>query len=202
MSEHKPSPPDGKRPRPADRKKNRPPRKITPEYLHNAGLHYLQRFSSSSENFRTVLLRKARRSCAHHPDQDYETCARMIDDLVRKFIDSGLLNDELYARGLAASLRRRGKSEKAIMAHGRNKGLDGALTRRHLDDIDHDREPSGPSAELEAALVHARRKKLGPFRGPKPPDARKELASMARAGFSYDTARKALALGNVSEEED
>ncbi len=47
---------------------------------------------------------------------------------------------------------------------------------------------------MAAALAHARRRRLGPCR---PPAARKsmrekDLASLARAGFAYDVARRVV----------
>src|SRR5687768_1034793 len=104
---------------PQDSKKTRgkkPPKKITETYLHNAGLYYLQRFSASSESFRRVMMRKVERSCRAHPEQDRAECARMVDELVRKFLGAGLLNDGQYAEAMVSTLRRRGLSSRAIQA--------------------------------------------------------------------------------------
>ncbi len=65
------------------KKREKPaPKKITESYLHNSGLYYLQRFSASSEHFRSVMMRKVKKSCMHHTDQDYDACAVMVDKLV------------------------------------------------------------------------------------------------------------------------
>jgi regulatory protein len=54
--------------------------------------------------------------------------------------------------------------------------------------------PDDPEAELAAAVAHARRRRLGPFRtvAADPARVQKELAGFARAGFSRDTALRAL----------
>ena len=52
-------------------------------------------------------------------------------------------------------------------------------------------------SELAAALVLARRRRIGPFRSGDAPDLagqRRELAVLARAGFPQDVARRALAM--------
>ncbi len=61
---------------------------------------------------------------------------------------------------------------------------------------------SGPGEpELAAALACARRRRLGPYR---PPPARKsmrqkDLASLARAGFAYDVARRVVEAETAEE---
>jgi regulatory protein len=179
--------------RAGQRKEKRPPKKITASYLHNSGLYYLQRFSSSSENFRQVMIRKARKSCMHHTDQSMEDCLELINALVEKFISAGLLDDESYTRGVVSSLRRQGKSRRAILAKLRSKGLSADLVSLKLEE--HDEEKSDIDAELRAALVFSRKKKIGPYKNDRKTEHEKMLASMARAGFSYETSRSVLEMG-------
>lgn len=170
------------------------PKKITETYLHNSGLYYLQRFSASTAHFKSVLMRKVKRSCLAHPDQDLEACRAMVEALAARFEASGLLNDTVYARGMADSLRRRGRSRKAITAKLTERGLRKDQIEAALETLRDESGVAESEAELAAALKFARRKRIGPFRaGEKDPALlRKDLAALARAGFSYDTARKAL----------
>ena len=168
------------------------PKKITETYLHNSGLYYLQRFAASSRHFHEVMRRKVKKSCIHYKEQDYAACVAMVDALTQKFIAAGLLNDELYAKGFVTSLRRRGKSKKAILGQMRNKGIDEALGISELRTLDQENHTDDSKAEFQAAIAHARKKRLGPFRKSGEPDIKKELSSMARAGFDYDTARRVL----------
>lgn len=150
------------------------------------------------------MMRKVKKSCMHHTEQDYDECAGMVDQLVEKFQESGLLNDGLYTRGAISTLRRQGKSKKLILAKLRAKGL-------KYDDIvqaidEHDQEKSlydnSVNPELKAALTHARKKRLGPFKKDSldktldeemaAKQYKKALSSMARAGFSYQTSLQAL----------
>lgn len=178
--------------------KQKQPRKISAKYLENAALYYLQRYASSAENLRRVLTRKVQKSCTFHkmpPEEFYP----VIDTLIRRYVSSGLLDDNLYARGRAASLRRQGLSKQAIAAKLQIKGLSRPQIDQALAEIDAEK---GEDAELQAALALARRKKIGRFRTT--PDAdqktrQKELAAMGRAGFSYETASRAL---DYTEEDD
>jgi regulatory protein len=167
------------------------PKKISETYLHNSGLYYLQRFAASSKHFQSVMLRKVKKSCAFHADQDYAACAAMVEALTAKFVAAGLIDDEVYAKGVITSLRRRGKSKKAILVKMREKGIEEPLGLGELRALDEEQHTSEVQAEHRAALAHARKKRLGPFRT-KEADPKKELSSMARAGFSYDTARRVL----------
>lgn len=176
------------------KKDKRPPKKITQSYLHNAGLYYLQRFAASSNHFRSVMLRKVKKSCLHHKDQDYDECAAMVDALTAKFIETGLLNDEVYTRGAVTSLRRQGKSKRAILDKMRTKGVQHNLTEKNLKDVDSNNTPEGMDPELFAALIFARRKKIGPYSRDQDTPQEKMLGRMARAGFSYEISQKVLAM--------
>ena len=168
------------------------PKKITESYLHNSGLYYLERFSSSSANFRAVMMRKVKRSCITHKDQNYEQCTVLVEALVEKFIKVGLLDDAVYTQSKVNSLRRRGKSARAIQSYLKSKGLRDETIEQTLKEFDLNNHDTPTEAEHEAALVFARKKRLGPFRGDKELDHQKELGRMARAGFSYDTSRRVL----------
>lgn len=181
-----------------DQKKKRTPRKITPRYLENAALYYLQRYASSAGNLRRVLTRKVDRSCLFHgtaADEFYP----VIDDLVARYEKSGLLNDTLYAEGRTASLRRQGKSRQAISANLKSKGLAQDTIQKALESVDGERAADDLPAELAAALKLARKRKIGRFNQKPESDPllrrkqqAREMGIMARGGFSYDIARQAL----------
>ena len=175
-----------------NKKQPRKPRKITPRYLENASLAYLQRFASSSENLRRILKRKAERSCNYH-ETDLDEALLMIDELIIRYKSSGLLNDESYTQGMVASLRRRGGSKRAIIARLRHKGLPLELINETLDKIDSEINEHEISPEMHAGFRYAKRRRLGPFRTQPSLDRQdKELASMGRAGFSYEIAKAVI----------
>lgn len=187
--------PDSKAP--DNRRTRKQPRKLSARYLENAALYYLQRYATSTENFRRVMRRKIDRSCAFHqtqPDEFYT----VIEDLIKRYISVGLLNDQVFADAKVSSLRRQGRSKRDILAKLQNKGLkpaeiETALAARDAEIEEDDAE--GTPAELIAARRLAKRKKLGAYNPHPPTDPKarqKELAALARAGFSYDICRLAL----------
>jgi regulatory protein len=167
----------------------RKPRKASPKRLESIALHYLQRFASSSENLRRVLMRRVVKSARAH-DTDPQEAVPWIDDIIARFRRSGLLDDAGYAQGMTHSLSRRGMPARAIRARLRQKGVDGAVADSALARLVE--EVGDP--DLAAALALVRRRRLGPYRSG---DARgdfraKDLAAMARAGFAYDIARRVI----------
>jgi regulatory protein len=168
-------------------RKDRPhrgPRKVTPEYLKNSALHYLERFATSSENLRQVLMRKVYRSVQHH-DTDPEEGAAMVDALIARFQNTGLLNDTAYAEMRAASLNRSGGSKRMIRAKLAQKGVDAGTIDGALDTLAEEVQTEPDEA---AAWALARKRRLGPYRPPedRPERRERDLAAMARAGFDFD----------------
>lgn len=139
--------------------------------------------------------RKIEASCRAHPEQDKASCMELLETLIENFQRSGLLNDDLYAAGAIRSLRLRGLSSQAISTKMAIKGIDHEKTRNILAEID---SHTDGDAQIVAALRHARRRKIGPFNSQLNTGAdallssQKALASLARAGFDYETARQVL----------
>jgi regulatory protein len=179
------------------------PRKVSPQSLENAALYYLARFSAPSAHLRRVLFRRIERSIRVHSG-DAATARQWVEDLVERFRRSGLLDDTAYAAGKARSLRRRGTSSAIIGRTLRAKGLSATETEAALAGLASEDGRSASETEFAAAARLAQRKRLGPFR---PAAARAELrqrdmAALARAGFSYDVARRIVEAENADILED
>lgn len=176
--------------KPAVRTGKKPPKKITEKYLYNSGLAYLQRFPTSTAHFRKIMERKIKRSCNYHKDQSLEVCNAFLTQTIVGFERMGLLNDEAYLAGMVHSLRSRGLSTQAILFKLQQKGMPSPMVTNVLKDYDDGEH--GTDAELVAALTICRKKRLGPYRRVEQCDRNKELAALARSGFSFDIAQKAL----------
>jgi regulatory protein len=99
------------------------------------------------------------------------------------------VNDAAYAESRARSLVRAGRSRRAVALHLAAKGVDAETARGAL--------PDDETSELAAALVLARKRRIGPYRREPAPDEaarHRELAALARAGFPQSVARQALAM--------
>lgn len=176
-----------------ERRKPRQPRKVSAQYLENAALYYLGRFSASSGHLRQLLMRRVERSAKAH-GTDPLAGRDMVDKLIARFLSSGLLDDAAYAAGRTRSLRRRGASRSRIAQNLRAKRVAPADIAEAVAAVDAETEADGADAELAAAWRLARRKKLGPYRPARDrADLRmRDLAALARGGFAYDVARRVI----------
>jgi regulatory protein len=176
-------------PRAAARKRHRGPKPITTAYLENTALHYLERFSSSSAHLKRVLMRKVMRAAAAGDGNTAEG-ERLVDALVARYVAAGLVDDKAYAAQRAASLQRQGNSRFAIRGKLALKGVERTLIESALNELDQDKAQS----EVAAACALVRRRRLGPYRAAaaRKGARQKDLATLARAGFSLDVARRVL----------
>ena len=180
-------------------KKRRGPAKVTAKSLENAALHYLQRFSTSSENLRRVLMRRVWRSATAH-GTDTDQGAEWVDDVVAKMVSKGFVNDRLFAEGRVRSLLGRGMPLRGIRLQLREKGVD----REIIDDVLRLVEEDDGDVDFAAAVALAKRRRLGPFSLREDRDQRREkdMAALARAGFTFDVARRVIDAETPEELED
>ena len=147
-------------------------------------MHYLHRYAASSSQLQRVLERKVERSCRHHGGEPREF-SEMVAEAVAACVRSGLVDDQRFAEARAQTLRRKGRSARAVTAGLAAKGIAREIVAAALPDSEED--------ELAAARIAARRKRLGPWsRTGSEPDRQKQLAALARAGFSMKSARAVI----------
>jgi len=164
--------------------------------LRDAALRHLARYASTEANLLRVLNRRIDRWARLAGDEADTAAARQAArQVVHDLAAIGAVNDAAYAESRARSLNRAGRSRRAVAAHLAAKGVDAETARAAL--------PDDPEAELTAALRQARRKRIGPFAAGETdvPNRMKHLATMARAGFSQDIARRALAMPRADAED-
>ena len=122
--------------------------------------------------------------------------AEFVDDIIAKFIKSGILDDAEYARMKIESLSRRGASNKMIKQKLMAKGVDANIINKIFDQFIDD---TG-KREIDAAIAYIKRRKLGAYRlKDRDKFKEKDMASLGRQGFSYNIAKKLI---NIDDEYD
>lgn len=187
----------------------RPP--PTQETLQSAALAYLARYAASEATVRRVLMARVNRAARQHPDFAADEArqadlANAIEAILARFRSAGFLNDATFAETKAGSLRRRGQSRRMIAEKLKAEGIERATIEAAMSAADEDRP--GEEADLEAARLLARRRKLGPWRTAEIPDMaarfkadRRDAGVLARAGFSGGIIRKVLG-GSIEDIDD
>jgi regulatory protein len=163
--------------------------------LMNKAVHYLGRYSASRQRLREVLQRFAMRKLEAHEEAEV---ARAIDAVLDDCIRLGYVDDAALSR--ARSNRRSGGSALAI----RRSLAEHAIGQDLADEALAAADESTSDGELAAALRLAARRRIGPYFTREGDDDtyRKQLASLARAGFSFATAKAVMALGSADEAEE
>jgi regulatory protein len=160
--------------------------------LRAAALAHLARFAATEAGLTRVLQRRVENWARKSVEAPESICARVaearacIPDIVRRLVETGAVSDAAFAQTRARALARAGRSRRAIGAHLATRGVAAALAAEAL--------PDDPSHDFVAALIHARKRRLGPWRkeDATPELLRRELGSLARAGFAHDVATGAL----------
>ena len=177
---------------------SRIPSRPTASDLREAAVKYLERYSATEAGLRRILERRILKWQFSEGDGSAREVADLrnaIDELVASLSRAGLVDDKAFATAKGDSLRRAGRSTRAARAQLVAKGVDGVLAQKIL--------PDDPEAELAAALITARRRRIGPFGDVKNhagASHQRDLAKLVRAGFSMAIAEKALATESETAE--
>ena len=148
-------------------------KKITPERLKNIALFYLERYDASSEKLRFVLKRRVKKASLEQPipPQSSQWIEQVVSDMKRL----GYVDDKRFAENLIRRYSEVGKSPSFIRSKLKLAGIDETIVSDMLEGTD----------ELSLARLMVQKKHLGN-------DFQRDLARLARAGFSYEIARTAL----------
>ena len=159
----------------------------SPAELEKLALGYLNRFDCTSHKLAAYLRKRSEK------DMDPAIAA-----LVARYQASGLVSDERFAASAVRRLTERGTSARAIAFRLGLKGVPPNVVSDALEA----RSREAVEPDLQAAKNLVRRRRLGPFRpeAERADNRRRDLAALARAGFDFETAKRAL--GDGSEEGD
>ncbi len=169
--------------------------------LREAALAYLGRYAATEASLLRVLRRRVDRwsRAAEQAGGEAETIAAQRQqalvaarEVVERLARAGAVNDADFAEARARRLHRSGHSRRAVAAHLEARGVTREVAEAAL-----------PQDELAAALVFARRRRLGPFRASEPLEAaerHRTLGILARAGFTRPVVAELLEMAREDAE--
>lgn len=150
-------------------------------WAKRSAVHYLGTYSSSVENLRqTVEKRALRKYDGISEDEARELANHAIDFCIQ----NQFISDESYADTKTAAGIRKGYSRSRIQLKLEQKGVDREIAVTALQDVD----------DLQNAIIFAKRKRLGPWRTKELDIKQKqrELGSFARNMFPGSIASKVI----------
>lgn len=173
-------------------KKYKKNKKLTRRYLQNAAYRYLERYATTEVNFKFILKRKAERILADDENftEKYQEAVSWIENIVDNCVKNKLVDDELYAASRVNAFLISGNSISIIKNKLRSKGVPSEVMKDVIERVIKDK----PDLNLISGIKYAKKRRFGPFRIRERDENtyRKEQASMARAGFSYEETVKVL----------
>ena len=170
------------------------PAVATPQSLERAAFVYLGRQGTSTAHLRRILMRRVQRSVRHH-DTDPAAGAAAVETVLAKMARLGYLDDVAFAEGRTRALHRAGHSARAIRYKLREKGVADEAIDAALADVCED---AAVDPELVRAANRVRRRRLGPYRTAQRAERReRDLAALARVGFSFEIARRVIDVDDV-----
>jgi len=160
------------------------------EDIKELSLKYLDKYQPSKKDLRIYLYRKVLDT--DYLDKDKESILREIDMVIDNLESMGVINDTIYSEIKSKNYLKKGYSLNKIRMNLAQKGIDGELLKKTMNDIQKD----NVDPDFYAAIRVCRRRRIGPYR----PDANREIfyikdtGVLARAGFSYSTSKNVLGL--------
>ena len=148
-------------------------KKITPTRLKNIALYYLERYEASSQKLRDVLKRRLAKARLEQPVPP--EAPKWIEEVIAEMVRLGYVNDKRFTENTVRRLSGAGKSRSFIRTKLKLAGIEEEEILEALSETD----------ELASARLFVQKKHLGH-------DFNRDLARLARAGFSYEIAREAL----------
>ena len=160
-------------------------------------LDYLNKFDASVARLRRVLSDFVRIR-ARKLEVDASPYLEAVNEIVVRYQENGLLNDHRFGATMARTLVERGASRQAIRTKLYGRGLAADVVVAVLSEFG-----SAADSELAAAQALVRKRKMGKYRAESERHAsyRRDLGALARAGFDFETAKRALSVEGADDEE-
>ena len=145
-------------------------------------INYLSKYSSSKTNLERILKNKIRRTNIEKKEKF--TLYNSIPEIIKKLEKNNFINDYNYATSKVNLFISNGKSKIFIQNYLFKKGIDEKLSSEIFAELNEE----DSNWEIKSARTFARKKNFQKNNN----NNEKNLSKMARAGFSYEIAKKIL----------
>lgn len=152
------------------------------QWLRRSAIHYLGQRSTSAQNLRRVLTRRAKRKLEA---DEHSRIPDLVSSVVEFCIKNGFIDDDAYAGMKASQAERIGISKRKLGAKLAAKGIARDTIDSAVANLD----------DEASAILYAKRRRLGPWHpNQSGRDLNKDIAALVRAGFPVQVAVKTAKL--------
>ena len=180
-----------------DRSK-RPPPAITSQILQDSATRYLGRYVATAEQLRRVLIRKVDKTIKARGEGDRHQALVLVEKEVDRRVAAGYIEDQRVANSWTDHWHRQGKSKQQIRSRLMLKGVNSSVITSAIEALEEEHQYAG----FLSAVTYARKRGFGPFRMDvelRRSRKTKDVASMLRAGHSYDVVKDIFDCSDLDE---
>ena len=173
----------------SDKRKNIKP---SPDWLYNSAINYLSRYSTSSKNLERFLQRKSLKLLN---DKDEIIQVKLwIKNTIEKLETANFLNDKEFAISKALFLFNKGNPSKIIFTKLKYLGICDQYIKDSIQNItdSFNDDKTVDNLDFQAAQIFIKKKNIlfNNSTTQTSSQINKNIKTLGRAGFSYDTIRK------------
>ena len=161
---------------------------IAVEEIRNFAYSYLEKYNPSKQQLRTYLFKKILKK--NYNLSNKRDLFNLIDTVITTLVDQNVISDKHYSEVKSIFFLRKGYSLNKIRYSLIKKGIDEKYIKHSISKIKEDEsEP-----DFFSAIKICKRRRIGPNReeSNRVLFYKKDMAILARSGFSYEISKKVL----------
>ena len=158
------------------------------EEIRNFAYVYIEKYSPSKQQLRTYLFKKLIK--IQQKISSKKEIFDLIDSVINTLVDQKFLNDKYYSDAKSKVFYRKGYSLNKIRYSLIKKGID----QKYIQDSISKIKENESDPDFFSAIRICKKKRIGPNREENNRSLfyKKDIAILARSGFSYETSKKVL----------
>ena len=170
--------------------KNKKDLEGTIDDIRNFAYSYLEKYSPSKQQLRTYLFKKLIK--INQRKSSKKEIFNLIDTVITSLEDQKLLSDKYYSNAKSKSLLKKGYSLNKIRYNLIKKGIEEKYIKDSISKI----KENESDPDFFSAIKICRRRRIGPCReeSNRPLFYNKDIAILARSGFSYEVSKRVLGI--------
>ena len=170
--------------------KNKKDLETSIDEIRNFAYAYLEKYSPSKQQLRTYLFIKLIK--INQRKSSKKQIFNLNDTVITSLEDQKLLSDKYYSNAKSKSLLKKGYSLNKIRYNLIKKGIEEKYIKDSISKI----KENESDPDFFSAIKICRRRRIGPCReeSNRPLFYKKDIAILARSGFSYEVSKRVLGI--------
>ena len=168
--------------------KNKKDLEATIDEIRNFAYSYLEKYSSSKQQLKAYLYKKLIK--INQRKSSKKEIFNLIDSVIISLENQKLLSDRYYSNAKSKALLKKGYSLNKIRYNLIKRGIEEKYIKDSISKI----KENESNPDFFSAIKMCKRRRIGPCReeSNRPLFYKKDIAILARSGFSYELSKKVL----------